>query len=515
MPTTPPEFAYDVFISYSHRDKAWVRRELLPRLESAGLKVCVDYRDFRIGAPIVKEMERAVLTSRHTLAVLTPAYLDSAWADFEALMIATLDPAGRKARFLPLLLELCELPTRIGYVGHADFTTPDDIDLAWQLLFAALAPANSDGQPDGAPPAPSSSPRDSHSTPPAPSQPAPASEFNTAAVRELLTTAFGDEDFDIFCYDNFQVAAKKFTLGMTFPQKAQILLAHCDERGLMEDMLARVQKANPYQYARFEGLLRNVQPQPPKPPEPKPVPDSLPPNPFAGVSTIKDAAHFVGREAELRRLRALLQAGSAVLIGEPKIGLSSLLQQVKRTWQGTVIGPLDCQELDGRNDFYEYLARELGLAGHAWPPIREKLKTSEVLLLVDELDAGPAHGIKLEDLARFRAVASANSGFRMVTISHRPLKQVFPNAGSDSPGYNFLQPLTIGVLNGADAAKLIEHPWAPDAPQFEPAVRDELLKLAGGHPFKLHRAAFHRYEALIDPTYDWLAAYRQDLENLL
>ena len=57
MPATPPEFAYDVFISYSHRDKAWVRGELLPRLESAGLKVCVDYRDFRIGAPIIKEMD--------------------------------------------------------------------------------------------------------------------------------------------------------------------------------------------------------------------------------------------------------------------------------------------------------------------------------------------------------------------------------------------------------------------------------------------------------------------------
>jgi hypothetical protein len=39
--------------------------------------------------------------------------------------------------------------------------------------------------------------------------------------------------------------------------------------------------------------------------------------------------------------------------------------------------------------------------------------------------------------------------------------------------------------------------------------------LAGGHPFKLQRAAFHRYEALTDLTYDWQAAYQQDLENLL
>ena len=66
-----------------------------------------------------------------------------------------------------------------------------------------------------------------------------------------------------------------------------------------------------------------------------------------------------------------------------------------------------------------------------------------------------------------------------------------------------------------ESRRLLTHPWAPNAPQFDAPTLDELLKLAGGHPFKLHRAAFHRYEALTDPTYDWLAAYRQDLENLL
>jgi len=42
----PAEYAYDVFISYSHKDEAWVTQTLLPRLEAAGLRVCIDYRDF-------------------------------------------------------------------------------------------------------------------------------------------------------------------------------------------------------------------------------------------------------------------------------------------------------------------------------------------------------------------------------------------------------------------------------------------------------------------------------------
>ncbi len=45
-------FAYDVFISYSHADEAvGERRSLLPRLEAAGLKVCIDCGTFCPGAP--------------------------------------------------------------------------------------------------------------------------------------------------------------------------------------------------------------------------------------------------------------------------------------------------------------------------------------------------------------------------------------------------------------------------------------------------------------------------------
>lgn len=39
-------FDFDVFISYSSRDKAWVRGELLGRIEAAGLKAFIDFRDF-------------------------------------------------------------------------------------------------------------------------------------------------------------------------------------------------------------------------------------------------------------------------------------------------------------------------------------------------------------------------------------------------------------------------------------------------------------------------------------
>src|SRR5215472_14614891 len=104
----PTKSAYDVFISYSHTDEDWVRGQLLPWLERAGVKVIIDYRDFDIGIASIKNMERAVDNSRHTLVVLTPAWVNSEWAEFESLLISTADPTGRSRRILPLMLQQCK-----------------------------------------------------------------------------------------------------------------------------------------------------------------------------------------------------------------------------------------------------------------------------------------------------------------------------------------------------------------------------------------------------------------------
>src|SRR5215470_4956834 len=100
----PVIYTHDVFISYSHKDEAWVREKLLPWLEKTGLKVIIDYRDFELGVSSILNMEQAVEKSRHTLVVLTPAWVSSAWTEFESLLTGTADPTGRKRRLLPLML---------------------------------------------------------------------------------------------------------------------------------------------------------------------------------------------------------------------------------------------------------------------------------------------------------------------------------------------------------------------------------------------------------------------------
>ncbi len=224
------EFDYDVFISYSHADKTWVRGELLKRLEAGGLRACIDTRDFRPGAPIVKEMERAVLTSRRTLIVLTPSYLKSAWTEFETLLLQTLDPANQNLRLLPLLKEKCDVPLRIRYLGYVDFV--DEPESAWERLLSALsAPVTA-----SAPPV----------EPGAPSRPSAGPTLDTSeleGLRQQLIERCSLSDLKDLCLrlnldqDNYPAAKDDF---------ARELLLDLNRRGRVDEFVQLVRQTKPW-----------------------------------------------------------------------------------------------------------------------------------------------------------------------------------------------------------------------------------------------------------------------------
>ncbi len=170
MPAPAEAFEYAAFISYSHADQEWVRGWLAPTLRDAGLRVCVDYDSFPIGRPIVAAIEHAVVASRKTLMVLTPAYLDSDWGAFENILVQTLDPNAQQLRLLPILHIACEPPLRIRALNGVDLQQPDATAVA--RLVAAI-------KEEAPPPAPER----------APVWPAPAQPEKAAAVE--LCIEFG------------------------------------------------------------------------------------------------------------------------------------------------------------------------------------------------------------------------------------------------------------------------------------------------------------------------------------
>ncbi len=117
-------YDYDLFISYNRADRSWVWDKLLPRLEAVQLRVLTPDRDFIPGWPRRRNIDRAVAISRHTVAVLTPAFVKDDW-DILATMAATDDdPLALRLKLLPLLLIECQLPETIAALSleYLDFT---------------------------------------------------------------------------------------------------------------------------------------------------------------------------------------------------------------------------------------------------------------------------------------------------------------------------------------------------------------------------------------------------------
>ena len=131
-------YVADVFISYSHTNKEWVEGWLLPHLEQADLRTCIDFRDFDLGVPKLVNIERAIDNSRSTLLVLTPALVENEWDEFHSLLAQSADPAGRRRRLIPLLLERCVPPRRIAMLTYADFTRTAQWDHQIQCVVQAI-----------------------------------------------------------------------------------------------------------------------------------------------------------------------------------------------------------------------------------------------------------------------------------------------------------------------------------------------------------------------------------------
>jgi hypothetical protein len=131
------DHTFDVFISYSDADHEWVWSWLVRRLNGAGLTVCTD-RDFEVGVLKLENIEKAITASRHTLLVLTPAWVKGEWESFAGLLARSEDPVGRQRRTIPLLLKHCMPPRSIARLIYADFTDANEWEQQFERLVATL-----------------------------------------------------------------------------------------------------------------------------------------------------------------------------------------------------------------------------------------------------------------------------------------------------------------------------------------------------------------------------------------
>jgi hypothetical protein len=250
-------------------------------------------------------------------------------------------------------------------------------------------------------------------------------------------------------------------------------------------------------------------------------------NPFYHRGAIRQADEFYGRDAEINQILGLLRNGQSVsLIGPRRIGKSSLLIHLCRPEirarlnldpPHALFVLLDCQELGGSppEEVYEVLldgllaaAKEAGIAvnGHnqqatyrSLDRVLQKIARQEtaVVVLLDEFEllAINQH-LTPYFFARLRGLTT-KYGLAYLTATQRPLFAVSAEKEIlSSPFFNIFVTLPLGLFTKDEAQGLLQERLNCTPIQFSDELLDHLIFLVGPHPFFLHVAGYHAYQAL-------------------
>lgn len=143
VPKDEQGFRYDAYISYVDKDpdSRWVWETLLPRLETAKLRVAVSGDSAEAGVAKVVSAERGITQSKRTVIVLSDAYLADAMADFENVVGQTLGIQEGTYRLLPVKIapvDDSKLPVRLSMLTALDLVHSRRAEREFERLIQAL-----------------------------------------------------------------------------------------------------------------------------------------------------------------------------------------------------------------------------------------------------------------------------------------------------------------------------------------------------------------------------------------
>ncbi|HID53987.1 MAG TPA: ATP-binding protein, partial [Anaerolineae bacterium] len=250
-------------------------------------------------------------------------------------------------------------------------------------------------------------------------------------------------------------------------------------------------------------------------------------NPFYHRGAIRNAADFYNREAEISQILGLLRNGQSVsLIGPRRIGKSSLLihlarPQVRAQMQldppNAFFILIDCQEFGGSppEEMYEALldglldaAEAAGVeiqSTHAPGTYRALDRTLHqiskhdisVVVLLDEFELLAANEqLTPYFFARLRGLTT-KYGLAYLTASQRPLYDITAEEEIlSSPFFNIFVTLPIGLFSEETGRKMLCARLENTEYTFPETLAEYLVWLVGPHPFFLHIAGYHAYQAI-------------------
>lgn len=246
------------------------------------------------------------------------------------------------------------------------------------------------------------------------------------------------------------------------------------------------------------------------------------PNPFTNRGMITDPAQFFGRVSELDAIFSRLepdQPQSVSVVGENRIGRSSLLWHIKQTYPARLpkpqryrVGYLDAMSARANPDvFRAHMLTALGANANGTEAISALSFESalqnlcdaghSLVLLLDELESLTEFPDKFNDEFFDWARAVLNRHLlTLVTTSAISLPQIASQRKFLSTFFGLFTQVELGDFAEAEARDFLQQP--SDRPLRESHVRFVLDVVGSRHPCKLAMAADHVYQRYGDGGWD-------------
>ena len=142
--------AWEFFVSYTQADQAWAEW-IAWVLEEDGHKVLVQAWDFVPGSNWIQGMQAGAAKAERTLAVLSPAYLESEYGTAEWQAAWADDPAGTDRKLLVTRVKECDRPGLLGGVVSIDLFSKSEAEARAKLRMTVSSAISGRAKPAEAP----------------------------------------------------------------------------------------------------------------------------------------------------------------------------------------------------------------------------------------------------------------------------------------------------------------------------------------------------------------------------
>ncbi len=120
-------------------DKPRVRK-LAERLRDDGVRVWYDEWEVQSGDVIIQKIESGLESARSFVLAMSAHAFGSEWVGLERTTVIHRDPMNKERRFIPLLLEECDMPDTIRRFRYVDWRTETDNE--YERLIRTILPAS-------------------------------------------------------------------------------------------------------------------------------------------------------------------------------------------------------------------------------------------------------------------------------------------------------------------------------------------------------------------------------------